>query len=155
MKVIISSDITENTKLICKNIYIITTSVNVINNSTVEVEKDTLILLKINSGNLIFQNGSKLIGSDIDLGLCNDNYSVINKSISNNNKLIFNGNNTRIKINSLIVKWSELYKINSDKYPLGGNHVVNDQSSLNAVLCLISSDLSSGCIRPFFVPSKS
>ena len=88
MKVIISSDITENTKFTSKNVYIITTSVNVINNSTVEVEKDTLILLKINSGNLVFQNGTKLIGCDIDLGLCNDNYSVINQSISNNNKLM-------------------------------------------------------------------
>ena len=91
MKVIINSDITNNIKFSNKNVYIITNNVTVINNSTVEVEKDTLILLKINSGNLVFQNGSKLIGYDIDFGLCNDNYLVINQSISNNNKLIFNG----------------------------------------------------------------
>ena len=43
MKVVINSDITNNIKLTNKNIYIITNTVNVINNSTVEVEKDTLI----------------------------------------------------------------------------------------------------------------
>jgi hypothetical protein len=117
MKVVINSDITKNTKFICKNIYIITNTVNVINNSTIEVEKDTLILLKINSGNLIFQNGSKLIGSDIDFGLCNDNdnYSLINHLTNNNNKLIFNGNNTRIKVKSLSVKYIETIRFNNIK----------------------------------------
>ena len=86
MKVIISSDITENTKFTSKNVYIITTTVNVVNNAVVEVEKDTLILLIINSGNLIFQNGSKLIGCEVILGLCNENYSLINQPTSNNNK---------------------------------------------------------------------
>ena len=107
MKVIISSDITENIKFTSKNVYIITTTVNVINNAVVEVEKDTLILLIINSGNLIFQNGSKLIGCDLVLVLCNENYSLINQPTSNNNKLIFNGNNTRIKVKSFLIKYIE------------------------------------------------
>jgi len=113
MKVIISSDITENTKFTSKNIYIITTTVNVVNNSTVEVEKDVVILLKINSGSLVFQDGSKLIGCDIVVGLCNENYIVINQQISNNNKLVFNGNNTKIKVKSLLVKYIETIKFNN------------------------------------------
>ena len=113
MKVIISSDITENTKFTSKNVYIITTTVNVVNNSTIEVEKDVIILLKINSGSLVFQNGSKLIGCDIVFSLCNENYTVINQPISNiNNKLAFNGNNTRIKVKSLLVKYIETIQFN-------------------------------------------
>ena len=112
MKIIISSDITENTKFTSKNVYIITTTVNVINNAIVEVEKDTLILLILNSGNLIFQNGSKLIGCDIVLGLCNQNYSLITQAISNNNKLIFNGNNTKIKVKSFLIKYIETIRFN-------------------------------------------
>ena len=114
MKVIISSDITENTKFTSKNVYIITTTVNVVNNSTIEVEKDGVILLKINSGNLVFQNGSKLIGCDIVFNLCSENYSIINQPISNiNNKLIFNGNNTKIKVKSLLVKYIETIQFNN------------------------------------------
>ena len=74
MKVIISSDIIENIKFTSKNLYIITTTINVLNNSTVEIEKDVVILLQINGGNLVFQDGSKLIGCDIVFGLCNENY---------------------------------------------------------------------------------
>ena len=116
MKVIISSDITENTKFTSKNVYIITTTVNVVNNSIIEVEKDVVILLKINSGNLVFQNGSKLIGCDIVFNLCSENYSIINQPISNiNNKLIFNGNNTKIKVKSLLVKYIETIQFNNKK----------------------------------------
>jgi hypothetical protein len=85
MKVIISSDITENTKFISKNVYIIKNTVNIVNNAIVEVEKDTLILLIINSGNLLFQNGSKLIGCEVVIGLCNENYNLINQPTINYN----------------------------------------------------------------------
>ena len=115
MKVIINSDITTNIKFASKNTYIITTTVNVVNNSTVEVEKDVVILLQINGGNLVFQDGSKLIGCDIVFGLCNENNNVINQPIinNNNNKLVFNGNNTIIKVKSLLVKYIETIQFNN------------------------------------------
>ena len=143
--VIINNDITYNTTFYSNHVYIINSTINVLNNVILTVEKDVIILLKTNIGQLIFQNGSTLIGYNIDITSCDNNNKIINefnKLTEQNNKLIFNGDNTQIKVKFLNINFvgtmqlNNIVKKNFDVYKLslfysGKNGIEINNSCIN------------------------
>ena len=134
-----------NTTFYNNHVYIINSTINVLNHVILTVEKEVIILLKTNIGQLIFQNGSTLIGYNIDITSCDNNNKIINefnKLTEQNNKLIFNGDNTQIKVKFLNVNFvgtmqlNNIVKKNFDVYKLslfysGKNGIEINNSCIN------------------------